>query len=114
MLAQIIEQTIEHARVILPNMLAVLGAALASTLVVSFLRGETTVFKNLYLVTIFVTGTLNPILGVVGGSVSVLVAHLKREFGQRELAVLFTLLLLGIAAWFGLFQSPTFSYPARS
>lgn len=98
MLAQIIE----HAWVILPNMLAVLGAAVASTLVVSFLRGETTVFKNLYLVTIFVTGALNPILGIVGGSASVLVAHLKREWDQRELALLFTLLLLGIVAWFAL------------
>jgi hypothetical protein len=99
MFAQIIQATIEHALVIFPNMLGVLGAALVSAVVVSFTRGETTVFKTLYLVIIFVTGTLSPILGIIGGTSTMLMAHLKGEWGQRELAVLFTLLLFAIALW---------------
>jgi hypothetical protein len=110
MLVQLLARIIEHALVILPNMLAVFGRR-SRALVVSFFRGETTVFNNLYLVIIFVTGTLSPILGVVGGSASVLMAQRKREWDQRELASLFTLLFLGIALWVGLIKSPASIVP---
>ena len=100
MLVQILASTLDALPGALGNMLAVLGAALVSVVVVSFVRGETTVFKTLYLLIIFLTGTFNPILGIVGGTSTVLISHLRREDEQRELAVLFTLLLLAIALWF--------------
>jgi hypothetical protein len=75
-------QIIEGALAVLPNavdnMLAVLVAVLLSVLAVSFFRGETTVFTNLYQVIIFLTGTLNPILGLVGG-----IAILLRGLSDR-------------------------------
>jgi hypothetical protein len=99
-LVQILSSALYALPNALGNMLGVLGAALLSVLLTSFIRGETTVFKTPYLVIIFVTGTLNPIFGVVGGASSVLISHLRREGDQRELSVLFTLLLFAIALWF--------------
>jgi hypothetical protein len=109
----LLAQIIEHALDILPNMLAVLAAALTSVLVVSFFRGETTVFTNFYLVIIFATGTLNPILGVVGGSASLVMAQRKREWDQRELALLYTLVFFALALWVGLIKNPGAIVPGR-
>ena len=63
---------------------------------------------------IFATGTLNPIFGVVGGSASLLMAQRKREWDQRELALLFTLLFLAISLWIGIIKSPASVLPGRS
>ena len=93
----VLAQILEHALQVLPNMLAVLVAALASVVAVSFFRGETTVFTTPYQLIIFITGTLSPILGLAGGIAIVLRAHRKQEWDQRELAVLFTLLLFATA-----------------
>ena len=93
-LAQILEHTLHNS---LPNMLAVLVAALVSVVAVSFFRAETTVFTTPYQVIIFVTGTLSPILGLLGGVGIVLRAHRRQEFEQRELATLFTLLFFAFA-----------------
>ena len=93
----VLAQILEHALQVLPNMLAVLVAALASVVAVSFFRGETTVFTKTYQLIIFITGTLSPILGLAGGIAIVLRAHRKQEWDQRELAVLFTLLLFATA-----------------
>lgn len=82
---------------LLANMAAVLGAAIASVVAVSFFRGETTVFTGTYQVILFITGTLSPALGLVGGIAIVYRAHRRVEFEQRELATLFTLLLFTIA-----------------
>ena len=66
----VLAQILEHALQSLPNMLAVLVAALASVVAVSFFRGEATIFTPIYQVIIFITGTLSPILGLVGASLS--------------------------------------------
>jgi len=97
MLVQIIEGALAVLPSAVPNMLAVLVAALASVVAVSFFRGETTIFSKPYQVVIFVRGTLSPIFGLVGGAAIVLRAHRKQEWDQRELATLFTLLFFAIA-----------------
>jgi cbb3-type cytochrome oxidase subunit 3 len=93
----VLAQILEHALQSLPNMLAVLVAALASVVAVSFFRGEATIFTPIYQVIIFITGTLSPILGLVGGIAIVYRAHRKQEWDQRELATLFSLLFFAIA-----------------
>ena len=92
-LAQILEGALQSLPTILANTGAVLLAAIASVLAVSFFRGETTIFRNGYQVILFITGTLSPILGLVGGIAIVYRAHRNQEWDQRELATLFTLLL---------------------
>jgi hypothetical protein len=109
MLVQFIEGALYALPVSLANMLAVLAAALLSVLAVSFFRGETTVFKSLYLVIIFVTGTFNPLLGILGGASTVLLAQRSRSEDQRELAVLFTLVFFAIAYYYGLVRIPEFT-----
>ena len=76
---------------------AVLLAAIASVVAVSFFRGETTIFTKGYQLIIFITGTLSPILGLLGGIAIVYRAHRNLEWDQRELATLFTLLLFTIS-----------------
>ena len=75
-------------------------------LAVSFFRGEVTTFRSVYLLIIFLTGTFNPILGILGGTSTLLVAQRKREEDQRELAVLFTLVFFAIAYYYGLVRIP--------
>jgi hypothetical protein len=108
-LLQIIAHALAALPTVVPNMLAVLVAAFLSVVAVSFFRGETTLFTNLYQVIIFVTGTLNPILGVVGGIAILLRAQRNREEDQRELAVLFTLVFFAIAYYFDLVRIPAFT-----
>jgi hypothetical protein len=86
----------------LTNMLAVSVAAIASVVAVSFFRGETTIFTRGYQVILFVTGTLSPILGLLGGIAIVYRAHRNQEFDQRELATLFTLLLFTLSYFISL------------
>ena len=100
MLVQIIEGALHGLPNALSNMAAVFVAALVSVLAVSFFRGETTVFKTPYLLIIFLAGTFSPILGLIGGTSSVLMAQRKREEDQRELCLLFTLLLFALAYYF--------------
>jgi hypothetical protein len=83
-LVQILAGALDALPGALGNMLAVFCAALVSVLAVSFFRGETTVFRNPYLLIMFLTGTLNPILGLLGGTSTVLLAHRRREQEQRE------------------------------
>jgi uncharacterized membrane protein SirB2 len=109
MLAELISGALAVLPTVVPNCLAVLGAALLSVIAVSFFRGETTVFTNLYQVIIFVTGTLNPILGILGGIGILLRAQRRREEDQRELAVLFTLVFFAIAYYYGLVRIPEFT-----
>jgi hypothetical protein len=97
MLVDVIQGALQSLPVLLANMGAVLVAALASCLAVSFFREETTLFTNTNQVIIFVTGTLSPILGLLGGTAIVLRAHRKQEFEQRELATLYTLLFFAVA-----------------
>jgi hypothetical protein len=75
----------------------------------SLFRGEITVFTNLYQVIIFLSGTLNPILGILGGIAILLRAQRRREEDQRELAVLFTLVFFAIAYYYGLVRIPEFT-----
>jgi hypothetical protein len=95
-------QFIEHALDVLPNMLVVLAAAVSATIAVSFFHGHVVTIKTLYLVVIMVTGTLSLLLGLAGGITYVLVAHRRGELDQRELAVLFSLMLFALGGWFGL------------
>ena len=104
MLAELISGALAVLPTLVGNMLAVLLAALVSVFAISFFRGEVTTFRNLYVLIIFVTGTLNPIVGLLGGTSTVLLAQRKREEDQRELLVLFTLLLLCFAYFFGLIK----------
>jgi hypothetical protein len=92
-LAQILEGALQSLPNSLTNMLAVLVAAIASVVAVSFFRGEATFFTPIYQLIIFLTGTLSPILGIA----IVYRAHRNLEFDQRELATLFTLLLFTIS-----------------
>jgi hypothetical protein len=115
-LAQILEyvlavlaQILEYAWLILPSMASVLVAALASCVLVSFFRGETTLFTTTYQVIIFVTAVLNPILVLVAGIAIVLMAHRRQEWAQRELATLFTLLFFAIAYYYELVRIPEFT-----
>jgi cbb3-type cytochrome oxidase subunit 3 len=87
---------------LLANMTAVLVAAIASTLAVSFFRGEATVFTGTYQLILFITGTLAPALGLLGGIAIVYRAHRRAEFDQRELGTLYTLLLFTLAYFIGL------------
>ena len=105
-LAQIIEQTIEHALQILPSMVAVLVAALASVLAVSFFRGETTIFTTTSQLVIFVAAVLRPFLVLAGGIAIVARAHRKQDWDQRELATLFTLVFFAIAYYYELLEIP--------
>jgi hypothetical protein len=65
MLVDVIQGVLSGVLSAVPNMLAVLASALGAVLAVSFFRGETTVFRTLYLIIIFLTGTFNPILGIL-------------------------------------------------
>jgi hypothetical protein len=105
-LAQIIEGALAVLPTVVPNMLAVLGAALLSVVAVSFFRAEKTVFTNAYVLLIFAGGTLSPFLGLAAGIAIFFRAHRKQEWDQRELSVLFTLLLFCIAYWYGLVGIP--------
>ena len=96
-LAEIAGGALQSLPSLLANMAAVLVAALASVVLVSFFRAETTLFTPIYQLIIFLTGTLSPILGLAGGIAIVYRAHRDQEFDQRELATLFTLLLFAIA-----------------
>ena len=109
MLVQIIEGALAGLLSAVPNMLAVLAAALLAVLAVSFFRGETTAFTTPYQVILFITGTLSPILGLAGGIAIVLRAHRNREWDQRELATLFTLVFFAIAYYYGLLISAEIS-----
>lgn len=108
MLVQIIEGALAGLLSAVPNMLAVLAAALVAVLAVSFFRGETTAFTTPYQVILFITGTLSPILGLAGGIAIVLRAHRNREWDQRELATLFSLVFFAIAYYYGLVRMPEF------
>jgi NADH:ubiquinone oxidoreductase subunit 6 (subunit J) len=102
----VLEQTLEHALQILPNMLAVLVAALLSVVAVSFFRGETTVFTTTYQLVIFVAAVLSPYLVLVGSIAIVARAHRRQHWDQRELAVLFTLLFFALAYHYKLVEIP--------
>jgi hypothetical protein len=108
-LAEIAGHALQSLPSLLANMLAVLVAALASVVAVSFFRGETIVFTTPSQLIIFITGTLNPILGLAGGIALVARAQRKGEFDQRELAVLFTLVLFAISFYYGLVRIPEFT-----
>ena len=97
MLAEIAGGALQILPTVLANAGAVLLAAIASTLAVSFFRGETTLFTNGHQLVIFISGTLSPILGIAGGIALMYRAHRRADFDQRELATLFTLLLFTIA-----------------
>ena len=105
-LAQILEGALQSLPALLANMGAVLVAAIASVVAVSFFRGETTIFTNGYQLIIFITGTLSPILGLIGGIAIVIRAQRRREWDQRELGVLFTLVFFAIAYYYGLVGIP--------
>jgi hypothetical protein len=109
MLVDVIQGALTGLLNALPNMLSVLAAALLSVLAVSFFRGEAIVFKNLYLVLIFAGGTFNPILGLIAGTTSLLIAQGNREDDQRELCVLFTLVFFAIAYYYELIRIPQFT-----
>jgi hypothetical protein len=102
----VLEQTLVHAWLILPNMLAVLAAALVSCVAVSFFRGETTIFTTTYQLVIFVAAVLSPFLVLAGGIALVAWAHRKQEWAQRELGTLFTLLFFAIAYYYELLKIP--------
>jgi hypothetical protein len=74
----------------------------SATIAVSFFNGHVVTIKTLYLVIIMFTGTLSLLLGLAGGITYVVVAHRRGELDQRELAVLFSLMLLALGGWFGL------------
>jgi hypothetical protein len=67
-----------------------------------FFHGHVVSIKTLYLVIIMITGTVSLLLVLAGGITWVVVAHRRRELDQRELAVLFSLMLFAIGGWFGL------------
>jgi hypothetical protein len=102
----VLEQMLVHAWGILPNMLAVLAAALASVLAVSFFRGETTVFTTTSQLVIFVAAVLSPFLVLAGGIAIVARAHRNQDWAQRELAVLFTLVFFALAYHYKLVYIP--------
>jgi hypothetical protein len=102
----VLAQMLEHALQILPNMLAVLVAALASVVAVSFFRGETTVFAKTSQLVIFVAAVLSPFLVLAGGIAIVARAHRKQDWDQRELATLFTLVFFAIAYYYELLEIP--------
>ena len=62
--AQIFQGALQILPTLLANTGAVLLAAIASVLAVSFFRGETTLFTNGHQLVIFISGTLSPILGI--------------------------------------------------
>jgi hypothetical protein len=101
-LAQILEGAVQSLPSILANTGAVLLAAIASVVAVSFFRGETTIFTKGYQLIIFIAGTLSPILGLAGGIAIAYRAHRNQEWDQRELATLFTLLLFTISYFISL------------
>jgi hypothetical protein len=107
--AQILEGALQILPSLLANMAAVLVAAVLSVVAVSFFQGKTTVFTTPSQLLIFITGTLNPILGLAGGIVLVARAQRKGEFDQRELAVLFSLVFFAIAYYYGLVRIPEFT-----
>jgi hypothetical protein len=84
------------------NMLVVLAAAISATLAVSFFNGHVVTIKTLYLVIIMVTGTFSVLLGIAGGITYFVLAQRRHEPNQRELAVLFSLILFVLGGWFGL------------
>jgi hypothetical protein len=109
-LAEIAGHALQSLPSLLVNMLCVLSSSLASVVAVSFFRGETTLFTTPSQLIIFVTGTLSPILGILGGIAIVLKAQRKGEFDQqRELAVLFTLVLFAMSSYYGLVRIPEFT-----
>ena len=94
---------------IVPNMLAVLVAALLSAVLVSFFQGQTTIFRTPSQLILFAGGTLSPILAIAGGLVLAYRAHRRAEFEARELAVLFTLIYFAICFYFELIRLPAFT-----
>jgi hypothetical protein len=108
-IAEIAGYALQSLPSLLANMAAVLGAALASVVAVSFFRGETTLFTTPSQLIIFAGGTINPILGILGGIAIVLRTQRKRDFDQRELAVLFTLVFFAIAYHYELIRIPQFT-----
>jgi hypothetical protein len=105
----VLEQTLVHAWLILPNMLAVLVAALLSVVAVSFFRGQATLFTTTYQLVIFIAAVLSPFLVLAGGIAIVAFSQRKRQWDQRELAVLFTLVYFAISYYFELLQIPQFT-----
>jgi hypothetical protein len=67
------------------------------------------VFTTTYQLVIFVAATLSPILVLVGGIAIVARAHRNRQWAQRELGTLFTLLFFAIAYYYGLVRIPEFT-----
>jgi hypothetical protein len=105
-LAEIARGALQILPTIVPNMLAVLVAALLSVVAVSFFQGQTTLFKTHSQLIIFIGGTLSPILAIAGGIAIAYRAHRRADFDQRELAVLFTLVFFAIAYYFELIGLP--------
>jgi ABC-type uncharacterized transport system permease subunit len=106
MLVDLLQGALTGALSAVPNMLAVLAAALLSVVMVSFFRGEVTTFRTWSLLIVFIGGTFNPLLAIAGGTLTVLVAHRRQEFDQRELATLFTLVFFAIAYYYELLEIP--------
>ena len=104
--AQTLAGAIQILPTIVPNMLAVLVAALVSCVLVSFFQGQTTLFKTPSQLIIFITGTVSPIFGILGGIALVYRAHRNLEWDQRELATLFSLVYFAICFYFELIQLP--------
>jgi hypothetical protein len=100
---------LEHTWLILPQMLAVLVAAMASCVAVSFFRAETTIFTTTNQLVIFLAAVLSPILVLVGGIAIVVRAHRNQQWAQRELGTLFTLLFFALAYYYELVQIPQFT-----
>ena len=76
-----------------------------SVVAVSFFRGETTIFKWLPADHLH-HGNPAPHLGPHGGIAIVIRAQRRREWDQRELGVLFSLVFFAIAYYYGLVQIP--------
>jgi hypothetical protein len=108
-LAEIAGGALQSLPSLLANMAAVLVAALLSVVAVSFFQGKTTVFTTRSQLIIFITGTLNPILGILGGLAILFRAQRTRDFDQRELAVLYCLVLFAICSFYGLVRIPEFT-----
>jgi hypothetical protein len=101
-LVQILTDAVYALPSALGNMLVVLAAAISATVAVSFFRGHVVAIKTLYLVIIIATGTFSLLLGLAGGITYFVLAQRRRELDQRELAILFSLLLFVLGGWFGL------------
>lgn len=101
-LVQILTDTLYALPHALGKMLVVLAAAISATLAVSFFRGHVVIIKTLYLVIIMATGTFSILLEIAGGITYFVLAQRRRELDQRELAVLFSLMLFALGGLFNL------------